>query len=178
MIARKDIDTVMISTPDHWHAPIAIAAIKAGKDVSLEKPITRCIEEGRIIADLCASTSGCSAWTASSGRWILPSRRGTGAQWADRQTERRGHRFATRGFPQRARECDAAAAELDYDLWLGPAPKWITSGTRTARRTICWAAGAGIGSNLDYCDGMTATGARTSTTSHNGAPAPTHPDRW
>ena len=53
LIARKDIDTVMISTPDHWHAPIAIAAIKAGKDVSLEKPITRCIEEGRIIADLC-----------------------------------------------------------------------------------------------------------------------------
>jgi predicted dehydrogenase len=51
LLARKDIDVVMISTPDHWHAPMAIAAAEAGKHVSLEKPITRTIGEGRRLAE-------------------------------------------------------------------------------------------------------------------------------
>ena len=51
LLARKDIDAVMISTPDHWHVPMALAAFEAGKDVSLEKPITRSIGEGRKLCD-------------------------------------------------------------------------------------------------------------------------------
>jgi predicted dehydrogenase len=51
VLAHKDIDAVMISTPDHWHAPMALAAMEAGKDVSLEKPITRTIAEGRALSD-------------------------------------------------------------------------------------------------------------------------------
>lgn len=50
MLARPDIDAVMISTPDHWHAYMAIAAAKAGKDVALEKPISLSLTEGRAIA--------------------------------------------------------------------------------------------------------------------------------
>ena len=46
ILARPDIDAVMISTPDHWHVPISIMAIKAGKDVQCEKP-TLTIQEGR-----------------------------------------------------------------------------------------------------------------------------------
>jgi predicted dehydrogenase len=49
VLAREDIDAVMISTPDHWHAPMTIAAVEAGKHVSLEKPITRTIAEGQAI---------------------------------------------------------------------------------------------------------------------------------
>ena len=48
ILARKDIDTVMISTPDHWHTIISLLAIKAGKDVQCEKP-TLTIREGQVL---------------------------------------------------------------------------------------------------------------------------------
>lgn len=51
VLARSDIDAVMISTPDHWHASMAIAAAKAGKDVALEKPISLSLTQGRAIAN-------------------------------------------------------------------------------------------------------------------------------
>lgn len=50
VLARKDVDAVMISTPDHWHAYMAIAAARAGKDIALEKPISLSVAEGRAIA--------------------------------------------------------------------------------------------------------------------------------
>lgn len=45
LLARNDIDAVVIATPDHWHGPIAISAVRAGKDVYLEKPLTISIED-------------------------------------------------------------------------------------------------------------------------------------
>src|SRR6185437_3954190 len=51
VLARKDIDAVVIGTPDHWHVPITIDAVRAGKDVYCEKPATHKMEEGdRLIA--------------------------------------------------------------------------------------------------------------------------------
>jgi predicted dehydrogenase len=51
LLANKDIDAVVISTPDHWHALIAIAAVRAGKDVYLQKPASLTIAEGRALSD-------------------------------------------------------------------------------------------------------------------------------
>jgi myo-inositol 2-dehydrogenase/D-chiro-inositol 1-dehydrogenase len=50
VLARKDIDAVMISTPDHWHTLISVLAARAGKDVQCEKP-TLTIGEGKILID-------------------------------------------------------------------------------------------------------------------------------
>jgi predicted dehydrogenase len=51
LLARTDIDAVIIATPDHWHALQTIASCRAGKDVYVEKPMSHCIAEGRAMAD-------------------------------------------------------------------------------------------------------------------------------
>ena len=51
LLGNKDVDAVVISTPDHWHALITIAAVEAGKDVYLQKPASLTIAEGRAVSD-------------------------------------------------------------------------------------------------------------------------------
>ncbi len=51
LLARNDIDAVLIASPDHWHVPMAVDACKAGKDVYVEKPLTHDLSEGQAIID-------------------------------------------------------------------------------------------------------------------------------
>jgi predicted dehydrogenase len=56
LLARKDIDAVVIGVPDHWHTLIAITALKAGKDVYCEKPLTLTIDEGKHLVKVAKET--------------------------------------------------------------------------------------------------------------------------
>jgi predicted dehydrogenase len=72
VLDRKDIDAVFISTVDHWHAPIAIAAMEAGKHVYVEKPLTRYLGEAFRIHDVAKSTGRVlqvGSQYCSEGKW-------------------------------------------------------------------------------------------------------------
>ncbi|MGB2820481.1 MAG: Gfo/Idh/MocA family oxidoreductase, partial [Phycisphaerae bacterium] len=123
LLARGDIDAVMISTPDHWHVPMSIAAARAGKDVCCEKPLTMSIAEGRALADAMARY-GCVFRTDSEFRSI----RGFHRACELVRNGRIGRLHTIRvGVPHGDTSCPPQPAmpvpgELDYDMWLGPAP--------------------------------------------------------
>ncbi|MDB6106651.1 MAG: iolG 1, partial [Gammaproteobacteria bacterium] len=56
LLSQPDLDAVVISTPDHWHAQVAAAAVLAGKDVYVQKPFTMTVAEGILLRDLIAKT--------------------------------------------------------------------------------------------------------------------------
>jgi myo-inositol 2-dehydrogenase / D-chiro-inositol 1-dehydrogenase len=123
LLARKDIDAVMISTPDHWHVIQAIAALKAGKDVACEKPLTRNIAEGRLLCDTVANTRRVF-------RTDSEFRSSRSMHWAA-QLVRNGkigrlERIISATPKDGTLPEQPAAkvpAELNYDMWLGPAPE-------------------------------------------------------
>ena len=68
LLARDDIDAVMIATPDHWHSLITVAAARAGKDIYCEKPLAASIGEGRFVSDLVRKEKRvlqCGTWRRS-----------------------------------------------------------------------------------------------------------------
>jgi predicted dehydrogenase len=154
VLARPDIDAVMISTPDHWHVPMAIAAIKAGKDVSLEKPITRYINEGRILADLAAKHKRIFR-VDSEFRSLEPMHRAAelvrNGRIGKLHTMRTGS--PKEGFPNEEAVVAPAPKDLNYDLWLGPAPE-VPYMQKRVHTPNSLKTRPGWMRNLDYCDGM------------------------
>jgi predicted dehydrogenase len=156
LLADKSIDAVMISTQDHWHVPMAVAAVRAGKDVALEKPITRYIDEGRLLANEVVK-HGRVFRVDSEFRSLEPMHRAAELV----RNGRIGKVLAVRTgspkevVPNEAETISAAPPELDYDLWLGPAPKveYMQKRVHTPRDLK---SRPGWMRNLDYCDGMIA----------------------
>ena len=122
LLARKDIDAVVIATPDHWHAFIAIAAAQAGKDIYCEKPLCQSIHEARAMVKAVRKNKR----VFQTGSMQRSSREFRVACELVRngrigKIERVEVMIGGPGIP-----CDlpveAAEQGLDWDLWLGPAP--------------------------------------------------------
>jgi len=122
LVARPDLDAVMISTPDHWHVLQALAALRAGKDVACEKPLTRSIAEGRLLADTVVKQRRVFR-TDSEFRTLKWFRHA--AQLVRSGKLGRLQRIITATPKDSTLEPQPempVPSELNYELWLGPAP--------------------------------------------------------
>ena len=124
LLARDDIDAVVVATPDHWHVPISIAAVKAGKDVYCEKPLTLTIAGGRAL---------CEAVKRYGRVLQAGSQQRSGSEFRNAcELVRNGrigklHTIKVQ-IPGNNKTCpptwqaEPVPEGFDYDMWLGPAP--------------------------------------------------------
>ncbi len=124
VLARKDIDAVMIATPDHWHAIIAVAAARAGKDIYCEKPLAYTIAEGRAIVDAVQRYDiiwQTGSWQRSQRHFRYACELVRSGKIGEVKTVRVGLPY---GNSIRAGSTQPAPVPeyFDYDMWLGPAP--------------------------------------------------------
>lgn len=127
VLARKDVDAVIVGTPDHWHATIADAALRAGKDVYVEKPMVHKFAEGpRLIAAqretgriLQVGSQYASSLVFAKARDLLQQKAlgelNLVEAWLDRNT--------AIGAWQYSLPTDATEANIDWETFLGNAPK-------------------------------------------------------
>ncbi|MCA9179742.1 MAG: Gfo/Idh/MocA family oxidoreductase [Planctomycetales bacterium] len=125
ILDRKDIDAVMIATPDHWHTKIAVEAMLAGKDVYCEKPLTLTIAEGKLIEQIVAKTGkvfqvGTMQRTESGQRFLQAIALIRSGRIGKVQRVTCGINGMT-GSP--AIPEAPVPTELDWEFWLGPAAK-------------------------------------------------------
>jgi len=124
LLARDDIDAVSIATPDHWHVPTSIAAVRAGKDVYCEKPLTLTIAEGRTLVNE-VKRYGRVFQTGSQQRSGSEFRKACELVVNGRIGKLHTMRV---GISGNNRKCEPTWTPepvpegLDYDMWLGPAP--------------------------------------------------------
>ncbi|MCP4782571.1 MAG: Gfo/Idh/MocA family oxidoreductase [Fuerstiella sp.] len=123
IIARPDIDAVMISTPDHWHVPMAAAASKAGKDVCCEKP-TLTIAEGRALVGIIRENNTVFQ-TSTEDRSIPVYHRMAELVRNGRIGRLQSIRITlpSGGVPPESPRVAPVPKGFDYDMWLGPAPE-------------------------------------------------------
>ena len=122
IMERKDVDIVICGTVDHWHTLVSVAAMRAGKDVYCEKPLTLTIDEGKRLVEVQKKTgafcipaanrgaTGISAWPAS---WfaMAGSARSRKSMYGCRPGVREGP-FKKAPVPK----------NFDWDFWQGPTP--------------------------------------------------------
>lgn len=122
VLARDDVDVILIATPDHWHAKMLIDSCRAGKDVYCEKPLTLTIDEGKLIRQVVAETGRIvqvGTWQRSDHRFRLAVEMVRSGRLGRLRrvtciTDKNptGGPFAARRPP----------AHLNWDLWQGQTP--------------------------------------------------------
>ncbi len=128
VLARSDVDAVMIAVPDHWHGVIAVAAAKAGKDLYAEKPLAGCIGEGRVLCDAVKKHQRvlqCGTWRRSSLKTRLACEWVRNGYIGELQRVEVGvpGKFRIDGGYSGLEKPETPPAHFDYERWLGPAPE-------------------------------------------------------
>ena len=134
ILARKDVDAVLIATPDHWHRQAAVDAMKAGKDVYLEKPMIHIYPDGPEIIDTVRSTNRIlqvgsqrvSSIVYAKAKELLAS----GAIGKLNMVSAHWDRNSSIGAWNYTVPLDASPETCDWPRFLGSAPKVSFSGER------------------------------------------------
>ncbi len=126
VLEKKDIDAIVVATPDHWHALMTIAACRAGKDVYCEKPLSYTIREGRRMVEVARETKRVvqvgtqrrsSPMYAQLGELVRAGKVG-------KITVSRAYRVSNMAPNGMGIAPDSQPpADLDWDMWLGPRPE-------------------------------------------------------
>lgn len=123
LLTNKDIDAVLVSTPDHWHAPIVVHAVEAGKDVYMQKPASLTISEGRMMADAVKRT-GRIVQVGSQQRSSHQFRYAAELVRNGRIGQLKTVYVGLPGDPSGDVEPQMPIpANLNYDMWLGTTPE-------------------------------------------------------
>jgi predicted dehydrogenase len=152
ILERKDIDAVLIVTPDHWHDHITKAALQAGKNVYCEKPMVHHINEGLSVID---------AWKKSGKTMQVGSQRISSASFKEAKrlfqageigeinyVESNNDRFNAIGAWNYSIPTDASPSTVDWDTYLGDAPKRAFDAKRFFRWRNYQDYGTGVGGDL------------------------------
>jgi predicted dehydrogenase len=126
LVARKDIDVVQVATNDHWHVACALAAVRSGKDVYVEKPMGLTIGEDKVLREACRRYGRLFQFGTqqrSDARFRQAAELAINGHLGKIHTIKVS---APVGWNERTNEATWAPAPVpegfDYDLWLGPAP--------------------------------------------------------
>jgi predicted dehydrogenase len=148
ILDRKDIDAVLIATPDHWHAPITIMACQAGKDVYCEKPLCRTIYEGRKMIEVARRYDRV---VQMGTQYRSMARTGQACEWVRNGRFGKVHTVRLSHPPNRTHPLEPGRPvppNLDWDLWLGPAP-WAEYHPARCHHSFRWFMDYGGGSLAD-----------------------------
>ena len=153
LLDRKDVDAVVVATPDHWHMRIVLDSLSAGKDVYIEKPMTYRIEDGPEIIR-----------AAQEGKRIVQA----GSQWVSSEQNKKAREIVTSGKLGKVTKVTASynrnsstgswnypipldlqdGVNFNWKEWLGPAPKADYSPERVFRYRKYWDYSGGISTDL------------------------------
>jgi predicted dehydrogenase len=127
LFARPDVDAVVLSVPDHWHAIVSLAAVRAGKDVYGEKPLAHNWAEGQAICDgvrQYGTVWQTGSWQRSLSNFRLACELVRNGRIGKVKRVEVGHRWGNLDFAGTGDQQAVATPPptLDYDRWLGPAP--------------------------------------------------------
>jgi predicted dehydrogenase len=153
LLERKDIDAVIVATPDHWHRSIVLDALSAGKDVYIEKPMTQRIEDGPAIIQAAQKHN----------RMVQ-----VGSQWVSSDQHKKAREIVISGKLGKVTKVTASynrnsstgswnypipmdlqdGVNFNWKEWLGPAPKVAYSPERVFRYRKYWDYSGGISTDL------------------------------